>query len=280
MNTYLDLKGATELAKQAQADIDKQHQAAADTNAAYLKSLQSTADSQLDAIDPLRVHEREMAQYNDMLKYTIINQDQYNQLVAQSGKKWSDALKGITPMTEQTKAITEAIDGFGKTSADAFVEFASGADNAADSFRQMIADMLKEMAKMLVYQYVFKGLFSSASSGASSFMDWITKAPGASVASASPASMVPASFASPVAMLGAPAAAPSGVTGGSTGGGGGSPNPNVQVNVHVHKDDKSTQETTADDRQAADLGKRIAAAVRQVISVEKRTGGLLAPTTR
>ena len=54
--------------------------------------------------------------------------------------------------------------------------------------------------------------------------------------------------------------------------------PNVQVNVNMYgeRDDRTTTDTKGDERNATELGKRIATVVRQVISTEKRTGGLLA----
>lgn len=275
MSTYLDMKGMIELDKQAQADLDKQYEQGAQAQANYTKSLEDMTSSQLDAIDPLRVNEREMAQYNDALERGIVNQDQFNQLVKASNKRFDDAYKGITPMTEQTKALTDAIEGFGQTAADSFMDFATGADNMADSFRKMIADMLTQLAKMLVYQYVFKGLFSSVSSGFGSLM---SSAGGAAGGFSSPASMVPANYASPVGLLGAPATTATdggGSTGG--GGGGGAPGSNVVVNVHMTKE-QDKQDTTADSATARELGTKIAAVVRQVISTEKRTGGLLAPS--
>lgn len=276
MNDYLDLKAATDQEKQAQSDLDKEQQKNAETINSFTKSVEDMTSSQLDAIDPLRVNAREMAQYTFALDHAIISQDEFNKLSAQSSKRLHDSLAGITPATEQTKALTEAIDGFGKQSADAFVEFATGADTLGNSFRKMVSDMLKELARMLVYQYVFKGLFNSASTTVG---DWMKNMPSGtpSLSMGGPSSGASA-LSSSASLLGF--AAPTSSGGGSlSGGGGGARNPAVTVNVTMHKDSsKDTQDTTASEKTAADLGHRIAAVVRQVISTEKRTGGLLSPS--
>jgi hypothetical protein len=274
MQSYIDLKASMDGAKQAQADIDKQQQDAAAANAAWLKSLQDSAKAHEDANDPLRVYEATIAQLNDEMTYAGLSQQAYNQQVKEAGDTFDEAYKKLHPMSDGMQDITKTIADFGRTATDSFVDFATGADNLGDSFRKMVADMLTQLAKVIAYQYVFKNLFNSASTG---FAGWAQSAiPSLFSATAGGGQSVSSSS---NAMLLGRSAVSTGGGGGSTGGSnvaGGVSNPAVQVNVHVHKDDRETQDTTANDKTAAELGNRIAAVCRQVISTEKRSGGLLA----
>jgi hypothetical protein len=278
----LELQQMQALHKQEQADIDKGYEQSANDLANYNKQLQDFTSSNLDSLNPLRQQYREMAMLNDALERTIINQDEYNQLVAQSEQKTRDAFANMSKAAQKLppdiKVLKDAIEGFGKQASDAFVNFIFATKDASTSFSEMVASILKDLAKMLVYQNIMQPLFSTISGGITGGgWNW-------------------AGFFQGGRMGGGPVSAgrmyevneipgrkeyflpnvPGRITtdAGAANGGG----PNVVVNVHMAKDDTATQATTANERQAAELGNRIATVVRQVITVEKRSGGLLAPS--
>ena len=282
MTAYLNVKAAQDQAKQAQADLDKQYQQGAEDQANYNKALENFASANLDTLDPMRQNSREMAMLGDALERNIINQDEYTKLVEQSGERMHEAFtsmaKDANKVSPEIKALTQAIEGFGKQSSDAFVDFIFSTKDASVSFSQMVTSILKDLAKMLVYENIMKPLFGMVSTGVTGGgFDF-------------------ASFLSGKRQSGGPVSAggvyeineipgrreyfipnvPGRVTT-DAGGGGPGGTPGVVVNVHMAKDDSATQDTTANQKQAAELGNRIASVVRQVLVTEKRSGGLLAP---
>jgi hypothetical protein len=272
----MDAKVAIDARKQAQdnaynAEATQYKTAVAQWKAEedHANQIWEWAQDQRKAIDPTIEYTETIEKLNEALHDGAINQDEYNTMVKNAADAAKAAQVALDPNAQKLKALRDTIEDFGETASDAFMSFATGADTLANSFRKMVADMLTQLAKMIVYQYVFKSMFSSTSGLASLIPTGIPVGAPASM-------MMPAPSAVP--MLGAP-----GTTGGTAGGslnaGGGAPSSNnVVVNVHVAKDDKATQDTTADSAKARELGTRIAAVVRQVISTEKRTGGLLAPS--
>jgi hypothetical protein len=151
----------------------------------------------------------------------------------------------------------------------------------------MVSKMLEDLAKMLVYQNVFKPMFSAisgfATGGISSGSSWLSTLFGGGRMGGGPvqAGHVYAINEMPgrreyfIPHVGGNVVTDA--QGGGVGGSGG----NVTVNVHMNRDNtNSTDDTKADDRKAAEMGKRIAAVVKATIANEKRTGGLLDPTGR
>ncbi|MDR5790277.1 phage tail tape measure C-terminal domain-containing protein [Caballeronia sp. LP003] len=278
---YLNLKEAQDLAKQEQADIDKSQIDAANNLAAYNKQLETFTQSNLDTLDPLRVEAREMAMLNDALDRMIITQDQYNKLVAQSEKKTADAFASMSKEAQKLppdiKVLKDAIEGFGKQSSDAFVNFIFNTKDASTSFSEMVSSILKDLAKMIIYQNIMQPLFSTVSTGVTGGgWDWSKLLQGGRMGGG-PVSAgrmyeineIPGRREYFIPNVPGKVVTDAGAANGGT---------NVTVNVHMMRDDRATQDTTASDRQTAELGNRIATVVRTVISQEKRTGGLLAST--
>ena len=140
----------------------------------------------------------------------------------------------------------------------------------------MTASMLKDLAKMLVYQNVTSPIFGSISKGVSG-VDW-SSIFGGGLMGGGPVSTGRVYQINEIPgrkeyfIPNVPGRVVTDASGAASGGS------NVTVNVQMKRDDGATQDTTASDKQMADLGNRIATVVRAVIAQEKRTGGLLAPT--
>ncbi|BAO89019.1 phage tail tape measure C-terminal domain-containing protein [Caballeronia cordobensis] len=270
---------ATTSAKEAQQNAND---FAYQQGAASLKQELDQADAMWDlvdatkaAVDPTIAYTKAVAELNSI--QSQLSPEEYAKRMKQLSDDLAKAQNKMDPLAESLKSLQQAIEGFGKKASDALVDFMFSSEDASQSFSEMTASILKDLAKMLVYQNVMNPIFSSISKGVSGF-DWASLFGGGRI-SGGPVSAgrmyqvneIPGRteyFLPNVPGRIVTDAGASNVGGGS----------NVTVNVHMMRDDRATQDTTAADRQTAELGNRIATVVRTVISQEKRTGGLLAPT--
>lgn len=216
----------------------------------------------------LAVLQKELQDAARLLDEGMINEDQwaeYANVRIEAFAKVKD--EGV----DAFKELERAIDGWGKASADAFVEFAF---TGKTSFSDMVQSILKDMAKMIVYQNVTspiaKGISKSIedSGGIGGFFSSLLGSFGGGRASGGP--VVPGHYY--VVGENGPEVLVPGMSGTviPNGGMGGGSTSNVVVNV-----DASGSSVSGDKAEAAELGRRIESAVRSVLMVEQRPGGLL-----
>lgn len=188
-----------------------------------------------------------------------------------SAEVWSQTVSNATgKMAENGKndfeELQRAIEGWGKASADAMVEFAF---TGKMSFGDMVDSILKDIARMMVYKNVTEPLFKSI--GGSDFVGNVAsmvfgggRASGGSV---NPGQFYVVGEKGPEMLV--PNTAGRVIPNSAISGGGG--NYNVSVSV-----DARGGQVSGDNAQASELGRRIEAAVRGVLLAEKRPGGMLA----
>lgn len=248
----------------------------------HAKQIWDWADQQRRAVDPMIDYTEQVDKLNEALKEGAIpTTEDYLAILKKINDEYDQSVEKSDPMLDQLKEIEKAIDAFGKQSSDAFVDFVFGTKGASQSFSEMVASMLKDIAKMLVYQNVIKPMFSAISTGATSgwgslVSSLTTSTKGAGMMAGgmvSPGVVYPINEIPGRAEFFIPNVPGKVVTDAGAGMGG----PNVVVNVHMDKHDKATEETSANQKMAAEFGQRIASVVKQVIVTERRTGGLLAP---
>ncbi|MFL9933618.1 hypothetical protein P0D88_31480 [Paraburkholderia sp. RL18-103-BIB-C] len=275
---YITLTDAQKEQKQRKEEEQK---ASEDADAALIKhreSLRDFVDTQMDSIDPTIKYIDTITKLVEAQKAGYATAEQFAAIQKKAADELQQAGQKLDPMADQLKQIQSAIEGFGKKSSDAFVNFIFNTQDASTSFSEMVSSMLEDLAKMLVYQNVMKPMFDSISGGfggggwASSLVGAIGRMSGGPV---SPGQLYQVNELPGRKEFFIPNVAGNIVTDAGAGGIGSS-GPNVQVNVHLHKDSSETQDTKADNDRAAELGKRISAVVKQTIANEKRTGGLLA----
>lgn len=271
----LDLAAANDAAKKSEEELQKVRDDADKAHIARIEGLRSLADATLDTLDPTREYVRTMTDLVAAQQAGFLSTEQLAAAQEIQAKKMQDAIDKTNPMTEQIKSLQQAVEGFGKKSSDALVDFMFSTKDASVSFSEMVTAMLKDIAKLLVYKNVFEPLVAGINSGMGGAGGWATAI---------------ASFFKGNRMAGGPVA-PGGmyrvnetplrgeyfvpnapgrvVTGGDAGGA-------TSIVINVNSDTGATT-TGGDGAKAIELAKRIAMIVRQVIATEKRTGGLLAP---
>ena len=113
---------------------------------------------------PIEAYIITMEKLNELLKAGAIDQDTY-------GRASKQALDEMSKATEKTKdgfeELQQAIEGWGKDSAEAIVDFAM---TGKSSFSDMIQSMIKDLAKMILYQQIMKPLAGAISDGSSGWL--------------------------------------------------------------------------------------------------------------
>ncbi|OYD64852.1 UNVERIFIED_ORG: tail tape-measure protein [Burkholderia sp. CF145] len=276
---------AIDMEKQARDNLqsadDTAYKTAADGMKAELDAadaMWNLADAYTAAVDPTIAYAKTIDQLNMLMEKGAITQATYDKNVRKAAQTLADANAKTDPWLKQLQAIKDAVDAFGKKSSDAFVDFIFSTKDASVSFSEMVTSILKDMAKMLMYQNVFQPLMKIVGAGVTGGgFDWSTflgsatgRMSGGPVSAGSlyQVNELPGRKEFFIPNVGGRIATDAGVPSG----------PNVQVNVNMYgqRDDRTTTDTKGDERNAVELGKRISMVVRQVISTEKRTGGLLA----
>ncbi|WP_250532438.1 hypothetical protein [Caballeronia sp. ATUFL_F1_KS39] len=230
-------------------------------------------DATKAAVDPTIAYAQAVEQLNSI--QDKLSPEEYAKRMKQLGDDLAKAQNKMDPLAESLKSLQQAVEGFGKKASDAFVNFIFATDDVSESFAEMTASILRDLAKMLVYQNVMSPIFSKISSGVSGF-DWASLFGGGRMGGGpvSAGRMYRVNEIPGRTEYFLPNVPGRIVTDANAGAGGGGTS--VTVNVHMSKDDRATQETTANERETAELGNRIATVVRSVIAQEKRSGGLLA----
>lgn len=269
---YNDFKAAI---MRAHADA----QAAADTDVLIEKEKADRISAIVSQTTSFKIEsiEKEIEEANKLLEEKLIDQGQFAEF---SKKKLDEIQKLKTGAVDQFAELQRAIEGWGKSSADAIAEFAI---SGKMSFSSLVESILKDIAKMAIYQNVTKpmfdglsGMVSGAASGASAGGGWGALFGGilgmfgggrASGGPVNPGQYYVVGENGPEILV--PNAAGTVVPNG--GGAGGQIVSNVTVNV-------ANGQTSGggDAGRARDLSRQIEAAVRQVILSEQRPGGMLA----
>ncbi|WP_233866586.1 hypothetical protein [Paraburkholderia adhaesiva] len=242
-----------------------------------VENMKDFASATLDALDPTREYTRTIEQLVEALEAGYLNTAQFAAAQQMAAEKLEDARKKMDPMKKQLDELKDAILGYGKQATDTFIDFISGASNSSKSFGEMTASILRDIAKMLVYKNIIEPLFKGIGGGGGIFGGLF----GSSAA-------LPATYGGQRAAGGAvypgqlyrvnefPFLSPEIFTPSVPGRVERQQDTtpmNVQINVYAQTGETDVQ---GDNARAVELGKRMAAVARQVISNEKRAGGLLA----
>ncbi|AUT62881.1 hypothetical protein [Paraburkholderia terrae] len=269
----LNVTAANEEAKRVQDELTKAREDADKALIDQREALKDWASAQLDSIDPTREYQRSIEELQKAQEAQLVTAEQAAELHARYAQKMKDAFDDMDPMKQQLKDIQQAIEGFGKKSSDALVDFIFSTKDASVSFSEMVTSILKDIAKLLVYKNVFEPLVKSVSGDGntgwvSSLMD-LFGGGAMSGRTVAPGQFYRVNESQLRGEYFAPNVPGRILTSEQLGTGG------VNVTVNVNKD-TATEDTKGDEAKAIELGKRISAVVRQVIATEKRSGGLLA----
>jgi len=265
----LDKTAANEAAKKSEEDLQKVRDDADKAEVARVEGLRALADTTLDALDPTREYTRTMEELAAAQKAGFLTTEQLTAAQELQAKKLQDTLDKTDPMKDQIKELQQAIEGFGKKSSDALVDFMFSTKDASVSFSEMVTAMLKDIARLLVYKNVFEPLVGSINkSGWTSVLSGIlggNRMAGGPVSAGTMYRVNETPLRGEYFMPNTPGR----ITTGDASAGGTS----IVINVNS---DSGAVTTDGDGAKAIELAKRIAMIVKQVIANEKRTGGLLA----
>ncbi len=276
LQATLNQTAANEDAKRVQDELNKARDDADKNYIKQVEDLKSFASAQQDMIDPTRAYIAAITKLEEAKKAQLLTDREVTQAQQVYAQRMEEAIKKTDPLKDQLKDLQQAVEGFGKKSSDAMVDFMFSTKDVSVSFSEMVTSMLKDIAKLLIYKNVMEPLVKGLSGGGAT--GWVgaltgalgyggAKMAGGPVSPGQWYSVNESPFRSEAFVPNVPGTIISDA--GSMGG------PNVKVEVHVHKDSE-TEDTTGDQAKAIELGKRISSVVRQVIATEKRSGGLLA----
>ena len=123
---------------------------------------------------PLEKYNAQLERLNDLLKIGAIDHDLYNRAVNQAQIEFDKSTEKINEHIEELEAVEDkyaelkqAIEGWGKESANAIVDFCL---TGKASFSDMIQSMISDMMKMILYQQIMKPLAGAISSGSSGWL--------------------------------------------------------------------------------------------------------------
>lgn len=215
----------------------------------------------------------ELARLNELLAQGKIDWDTYSRAVFKAQDEFDEvSKKGKDTMSE----LKQAVEGWGKSAADAFVQFAF---TGKMSFNGMVNSILADIARMLVYKNITQPLFSAISGMLPSF-------PFANGGVMTDKGPLPLNAYSRGGIANSPQLAlfgegrmpeayvplPDGRSIPVTMQGGGGET-NVVVNVNMQTGEEQTQ---SGNQRGTDLGLVIASVVKQELINQRRPGGLLA----
>ncbi len=211
----------------------------------------------------------------ELLDAGVISLTTYSRAVSKARDEFTELANKGSMIGELKKAI----EGFGKSAADAFVEFAFAANKATESiqdrFKKLVSSILQDIARMLIYKSVTQPLFS-AISGMIPFANGGVMTDQGSMPlkryarggiANSPQLALFGEGRMPEAYVPLPDGRSIPVTMDGAGG---------QTSVVVNVNMASGQTEVQNERGAGDLGRLIAGAVKAELINQKRPGGLLA----
>jgi tape measure domain-containing protein len=112
-----------------------------------------------ELITPQETYNAKVKELKELLDNFSITWDQYTKGIEKAKKEMEDATK---EQTDQMEELKRAIEGWGRDSADAIVEFCLTGKN---SFKDMVDAIIKDILRMLVYRMMIKPLFDYIGSG-------------------------------------------------------------------------------------------------------------------
>jgi hypothetical protein len=276
----VDINAANIETKRIEQELARTREDADRAHIAHIDGLRSIADRTLDALDPTREYIRSMNELTEAQQAGFLTATQLADAQAMLADKLQQARDRMDPMKQKLDELKQAVLGWGRQASDTFIDFISGAGNASQSFGEMTASILRDIAKMLLYKNVIEPLFRGIGSG-----DWSGFG---SFRSGAALALAPATFGgnrmaggpvqpgqfyrvneSPFAQEFFSPNVPGSIA---------RANPNdTPMNVYVTINQQTgTVDSDGDTATAIELAKRMAMVARQVIAIEKRTGGLLA----
>lgn len=281
----LDLAKAQQEARQAAEDFQKREDAAGEALVTYRENLRNVADALKDTLDPSREYVRTVEELAKAHEEGFLSAQQFAAGIDLAREKMEKAsTTGIDPMKKQIEELKDAMLGWGKQASDTFIDFISGAGDASKSFGEMAASILRDIAKMLVYKNFIEPLFSGLSGGGwggfgggSMFSNLFGRSMGGleyGGQRAAGGAVYPGQFyrvnESPFANELFSPSTPGRIQ----------PAHEAPVNVSITINTQTGEtDTEGDSARAVELAKRMAMVARQVIATEKRSGGLLAPSS-
>lgn len=118
-----------------------------------------------DTRAPIEQYSAEMKDLDEHLNNGAISFETYERAAEAAEKKFTDA---VTKTADKGKGkldeLKDAIEGWGRSSADAFAEFAM---SGKASFADLADSIIKDILRMVAYQQIFKPMFGAISSGIS-----------------------------------------------------------------------------------------------------------------
>lgn len=256
------------IARQNEADAVREQQ-----------RLEAAKQKWLDIIDPVERYRRQLEEIRGLVEQGALTPDQ-GILAEFNVQEQIEKLNEVKEVGKDTyKDLERAVEGWGRRSTDAFVDFAF---TGKASFKDLASSILQDIARMLIQAAITKPLFAAIGSSfgfanggimtASGPMPLRTYASGG-VAN-SPQVAIYGEGSKPEAYVPLPDGRTIPVTmrGGMQGGGATTINIGVTVNAETGQ-----SQSGGDNRSGMrELGERIAAGAREVILQERRPGGLLA----
>lgn len=107
----------------------------------------------------------EFAKLNDLRKAGAIDQDTYNRAVFEAQESFDTLIAKTQEVRDKGKdsfdELRQAVEGWGKSSAEALVDFAL---TGKSSFKDMVNSMLADLARMMVYRNITGPLASAVGS--------------------------------------------------------------------------------------------------------------------
>lgn len=156
-----DMLGMTEtqiaLYNLALKDATKEQMDAASATLADIETKKSLKDILEDIKDPYEEFGEKINTANMLLATGSLSVEQYTRYM---GKLSQEIAKLGEDEKDQFKELQEAIEGWGRDSADAIVDFCTKGEN---SFSDMIDSMIKDLMRMIVYQNLTKPLANMVS---------------------------------------------------------------------------------------------------------------------
>lgn len=231
-----------------------------DLNIGLIASDKSRAAAQL-ALD----HERAVARIQNM----ELELEQAQQLIDQETANYQLRTKQVKDGKNAYQELQTAIDGYAKSSAQSLADFAFGTES---SFSGMVDSILKDLARLAIQKSITEPIINSisggfdGSSGIGSFFASFFGGGRAKGGSVDPSQFYMVGEKGPELFI--PNTAGTIIPNDFSGGGA-----STTISVSV---DATGSKVSGDSGGANELGKRLGAAVRNVLIEEKRPGGLLA----
>lgn len=264
------------LAQQQEADKQREQETARAIQDATRREQQRMDEAKriyTETRTPAEALNIELAKLNEMLQQGYLDWDTYSRAVFAAQDRFEEATDNMKDAGKDLFSdLQTAVEGWGKTSADAITAFVTGTQT---SFRNMANSIIQDLIRMTIYRTITQPLFGAMSGMIPKFENGgIMSAAGplplkryakGGIAT-SPQLALFGEGSMPEAYVPLPdgRSIPVTMNGGS--------NTSVVVNVSVEGGSPKVQE----DRGAGELGRIIAGAVKAELVNQKRPGGLLA----